>query len=426
MDGKIIRNEKLNEQYYEYKHESGLEILLYPMKGYSSSYALFGTKYGSIDTAFKTDKEDDFVTVPEGIAHFLEHKLFESEELDAFELFAKTGASANAYTSFEKTCYLFSTTDNFGESLKNLLDFVQSPYFTEKTVQKEQGIIAQEIRMYDDSPGWLVFFNLLKALYVNHPVKVDIAGTVESIAKINADLLYRCYNTFYNLNNMVLAIAGNFKVDEALSVIENNLKTKEKLTVKAKSIDEPDDISTPRISAALSVSTPLFSIGYKEKSLSGYDMLKAELTYEVLLDIMFGKGSAFYKNLYEKGLINQTFDFEVFCGRDYFSVILDGESKDPDKVYESVNECIAYFKQNGVAKEDFVRSKKSLYGRLVKGFNNVENVANNLVNFNFWGVGIYDNIDVVEKMELEDVLSLLQNGLRKEKSALSIVFPSDK
>ena len=206
-------NALLGDSFFEIKHDTGLRIFVYPKKGYSTTYAVFGTNYGSIDTFIKT-VGNDATPIPEGTAHFLEHKLFESEELDAFERFAKTGANANAYTSFDKTCYLFSCSSNFSKNLEILLDFVQHPYFTQQTVEKEQGIIGQEIRMYQDEPSWQVLFNLLKLMYHKHPVKIDIAGTVESIAEITADTLYGCYNNFYNLNNMVLAVVGNTTVDE--------------------------------------------------------------------------------------------------------------------------------------------------------------------------------------------------------------------
>ena len=195
MDIKEIKSVALAERYYKVKHDSGLTIYVYPKEGYSSTYAIFGTKYGSINNCFKVDNGET-VSVPDGIAHYLEHKLFESEDGDAFSRYAKTGANANAYTSFDKTCYLFSCTDNFEESLEILLDFVQSPYFTKETVAKEQGIIGQEIKMYDDSPSWRVMFNMLMNMYKTHPVRIDIAGTVESIAKITPEYLYTCYNTY--------------------------------------------------------------------------------------------------------------------------------------------------------------------------------------------------------------------------------------
>jgi predicted Zn-dependent peptidase len=189
MRTREIKSERTGERYLEIDHPSGLKIVLYPKEGYTSTYAVFGTKYGSIDRSFKKSGDEKIHEVPAGIAHFLEHKLFESEDGDAFEKYAKTGASANAYTSFDATCYLFSCTENLMESLEILMNFVQNPYFTAQTVEKEQGIIGQEIRMYDDDPQWRVMFNLLGALYHNHPVKIDIAGSVESIAEINADLL---------------------------------------------------------------------------------------------------------------------------------------------------------------------------------------------------------------------------------------------
>ena len=207
-----IKSDILNEKYYKINHPSGLTVYVLPKENYSSAYAVFGTKYGSIDTRFKRSDSDKWTEVPEGIAHFLEHKLFESEDLDAFERYAKTGASANAYTSFDKTCYLFQCSSNFKENLKILLDFVQNPYFTPQTVQKEQGIIGQEITMYYDVPGWMSTFNLLRCLYKNHPVRIDIAGTVDSIAQITDKLLYDCYNTFYNLHNMALVVVGNGKI----------------------------------------------------------------------------------------------------------------------------------------------------------------------------------------------------------------------
>ena len=214
MEKTIIRSERLGIEVCRIKHDSGLTMLLCPMEGFSTAYAAFTTKLGSVDTRFKTQDDADFVDVPEGVAHFLEHKMFENEEGDAFARYAKTGASANAFTSFDRTSYLFACTDRFSESLEILLDFVRRPYFTEASVQKEQGIIGQEIRMYDDSGDWRVMFNLLGALYHNHPVRIDIAGTVESIVQIDHELLYRCHRTFYHLNNMVLCVAGNFTVEQ--------------------------------------------------------------------------------------------------------------------------------------------------------------------------------------------------------------------
>ena len=204
--------------------------------------------------------------------------------------FAKTGASANAFTSFDRTCYEFTCTDHFEESLEVLLNFVQSPYFTEKTVQKEQGIIGQEIRMLQDRPGWRVLFNLLNALYQNHPVKVDIGGTVESIAQITPELLYRCYRTFYHPNNMVLAVAGNFDYQKAIEIVEKCIKPgDEAIQADSKMPEEPREVAQKKISDKLEVAVPLFNIGFKECPLSGKELVKALSELEILVEIITGE-----------------------------------------------------------------------------------------------------------------------------------------
>ena len=423
MKKHIVRNEKLNEKYYYVQHPTGLTILLYPMPGYSSAYALFGTRLGSIDTVFRSGDDPEFTEVPEGVAHFLEHKLFESEDGDAFTLFAKTGASANAFTSFDRTCYLFSTTDQFGESLRALLSFVQSPYFTQETVEKEQGIIGQEIKMYEDDPNWRVFFNLLGALYHKHPVRIDIAGTVDSIARIDADLLYKCYHTFYNLSNMVLAIAGNFSVSEAEQVIEETLKPSERVKLVQKTVEEPAEICQPEIVQQLSVSRPLFQIGFKEEPLSGYEWLKAQLECEILLDMLAGEGSPLYRRLYDGGLIHQDFGTEVFSGRGYFANVFAGESDDPRRVAEELRREIAGRREHGLSEQDFLGCRKALYGRIVRGFNRVDNVANALVSSYFAGIDLYDNIRAVEEITFRSIKARFDKTLDLSKMAVSIVEP---
>lgn len=420
-----IKSLRLNESYYKIKHPSGLTVLLYPMSGFSSAYALYGTRYGSIDTTFRSNANEEFITVPEGIAHFLEHKLFENEDgADAFELFAKTGASANAFTSFDRTCYLFFCSDHFEEALGILLNFVQSPYFTEKTVQKEQGIIGQEIKMLQDRPGWRALFNLLKALYVNHPVKVDIGGTVESIAKIDADLLYRCYRTFYNANNMVLAIAGNFDYKKALEIVDRCVKPADiSIMADSKMPEEPSEVVQKKIEDRLEVSMPLFNIGYKEKPLSGKVLVKALAELEILTEIITGEGSRFYREAYDNHLIGATFSSEIFTGPDYFAILFDGESRQPMEVYKALNQAIKGFKKNGILPDEFNVAKRAVYGRYVRGFNNVENIAYSLITTHFQNVDLYDMIETVAAVTFDDVTKRLAGTMEEERSAISIVNP---
>ena len=236
--------ERIGESVYREVLPNGLQVCVVPKPEHAKKYAFFATRYGGMDTRFCLDGK--WLDTPAGIAHYLEHKMFESEEGDAFEKYAQTGASANAFTSFDKTCYLFACTDRFQESLEILLDCVTHPYFTKETVEKEQGIIGQEIRMYEDDPGWRVMFNLLQSLYQNNSVKVDIAGSIESIAQIDAELLYRCYHTFYNLHNMVLTIAGNFDPQQVIESADKILKPAEPFCVQRKTEDEPAQVCRKR------------------------------------------------------------------------------------------------------------------------------------------------------------------------------------
>ncbi len=418
---KEIKNELLNDSYYEIDHSSGYKIFVYPKENYSSSYAIFGTKYGSIDTCFKVEGQEKFTEIPEGIAHFLEHKLFESEELDAFARYAKTGASANAYTSFDKTCYLFSCTDNFEDSLEILFDFVQNPYFTEQTVQKQQGIIGQEIRMYEDEPGWESLFVLLRAMYHKHPVRIDIAGTVQSISEITADLLYECYNTFYNPANMALAVAGNVTVPQVLKVADKMLKPKESRKIERKFQEEPAEVVEKTAVKNLSVSMPIFAIGFKEEIKTPSRTLKESVESNLLLDIIAGKTSSLYEKLLGEGLINTTFDTEYFEGYGYSAHIFSGESHEYEKVREYINEELARVIKDGVNKEDFDRIKKKHYGNFIMNFNDIDSISNSLIGSYFNDEGLFEQLSVLESVTLEDVNNRLRSAINIENSSMSVI-----
>jgi len=425
MKKTILKHERLRAEYIRAEHPSGLVILLYPMPEFSTSYALFGTNYGSVDNCFRTDADEDFVCVPDGIAHFLEHKLFESEDGDAFSLFAETGADANAYTSFDKTCYLFSCTDRFEDSLKALLTFVQSPYFTQATVEKEQGIIGQEIRMYDDSPGWKVMFDLLQCLYETSPVRVDIAGTVDSIAKIDADLLYRCYNTFYNLSNMVLAIGGNFDPDRALAIIEENLKDSKAVRIERAPYSEPDTICEKEHFRHMDVALPYFYMGCKIRPSEdplGFQRQQYEL--EILHDLLAGSSSDFYEEMLESGLLNSGFGDEVFAGRGFLASLFGGESRDPKKVRDRFLEKVEEAKKNGFDEADFLSAKNAMYGRMIRGLNDVENAATAMLNAEMAEVGLFETLDLLASVTLADVEKYLDN-FAPDRFALSVILPRE-
>lgn len=423
MNKKIIESKRLDEKYTLIEHPSGLRICIWKMKDFSTSYVLFGTKYGSVNTTFKTKKEKDFITVPNGIAHYLEHKLFENEDCDVFKLYAETGASGNAYTSFEKTCYLFSCTENFEKSLEILLDFVQKPYFTKETVAKEQGIIAQEIKMYDDNPDWCVLFNLLESVYFNNPVKINIAGTVESISHITPELLYQCYYSFYNLQNMVLSIAGDVDEDKILEICNKHLIPNEDMELKCVFPDEPYEVVRPLIRKKMEVAVPIFELGFKCEALSGREMLIAEIETNIALTLIAGKTSELYKRLYDQVLISSTFSTEVFSGSGFFLPLFGGESKDPEKTASLITEEIEKYKKTGFDSELFEIVKKAYYGSLVSNINSPSDVATSMIDKTMEGLTAFDEIEAVAAVTLEDVNNRLIKQFDTKRSVLSVIDP---
>ncbi len=418
-----IESKSLRERYKRFTHSSGLRVCLYPMEGYSTAYVLFATKYGSVDNAFKSDGDSEFSEVPAGIAHFLEHKLFENEEGDAFALYSKTGASANAYTNFDRTAYLFGCTDNFAPSLDILLDFVSRPYFTKESVEKEQGIIAQELTMFEDNPDWKVLFNLLGALYHHHPVKIDIGGTLDSIKLIDHELLYKCYHTFYNLGNMVLSIAGNFSEEDVYNALDRHLKQSPPLTVERMTVDEPREVVKKRTEQTFEVAMPYFNIGFKAQDRGHAGNLRAEIFMEILSEAVLGQSTPLYNRLYEEGLINATFDCETLAGTNYLMSILSGESKDPDKLYAIISDEFSGLIKDGIAAEELDRALKVCYGHAVRAFGSVEAVASIMLTSEFASLSAFDVLDFMETITHEQLLLQFSELFNPEYSALSVIQP---
>ena len=423
----VRESQLLGDRYWCVKHPSGLTIFVYPKAQMRSTYALFGTRYGSIDKAFQRSDEPEAEVTPAGIAHFLEHKLFESEDGDAFTRYAQIGASANAYTSFETTRYLYSCTENAEKALEILLDFVQSPYFTAQTIEKEQGIIGQEIKMYDDDPQWRVLFNLLRALYHSHPIKDDIAGTVESIAQITPEHLYRCYNTFYNLNNMALCVCGNCDVDEVLSICDRMLKTSEPVQVTRVFEPEPESIVCPVIEEKLAVASPIFEFGIKEAVTQAHRTEKDLAVTEVLLDIMASDSSPLFRRLLDASLINEaSFSYEYFEGTGYGVLLFGGESSDPHAVCDAIKEEMRRLKREGVTEEQVRRSAKSLYGGNMVGLNSPDVIANAVMSMEFNGRELFRYIECFREITAADVNARIQALFDEEKAAISMIEPLEE
>jgi len=423
-----IKDEGLEESYFRCKHPSGLEIQVCTKPGYSSAYALFSTKYGSIDTAITND--DGSVTqIPEGTAHFLEHKLFESEDLDAFARFAKTGASANAFTSFHKTCYEFSCSiaqgqfANLDANLEILLDFVQSPYFTEATVQKEQGIIGQEIRMYQDYPSWMELMGLLQALYQTHPVRCDIAGTEQSIATITAELLHGCYRNFYNLHNMALTVAGNVTKEQVLAVADRMLKAGEGRAAVRPPMRDNGPPAQVLVRRKMAVSVSTFLLGCKEETNKPLLTAQESAAAELVLDALCGEASPLYELLLEEGLINAGFDTELLTAEDYACSLMGGESKHPELAAEKITQALLRAAQEGLPPADFERARKKAYGRLLMGLNDVDSIANRMCGAWLDGQDMFAQARALRELTLAQANERVRKMFRPGYFALSIIEP---
>ena len=424
-DWKEIRCQRTGECCYFLKHRSGLPIYVWPKRDYATTYAVFATKYGAIDTTCIVDGKT--VTLPAGIAHYLEHKLFENEDCDAFERYAETGANANAFTSFDETAYLFTCTQNLTASLEILLDFVQKPYFTEQTVEKERGIIGQEIRMGEDSPFRRVFTNLLSALYREHPVRIDIAGTVESIAEITPELLYGCYETFYNLHNMVLSVAGNVTCEQVEEVADRLLRPCEPAVPKRAAVNEPREANESCVRVKMPVAVPLFYLGYKaplntEEGLPA-ETSTAQAAAEVLEELLGGRSTALYASLMEKELINTSFDVEYFNGPGYGVWIIGGESRDPEAVAEAFRAEVKRLQTEGIDADEFEAARNAVYGQMIAALDNPESCGDIAVDAHFDGEGIFDRLEAVAALTAEDVMRRLMTDFDEKASALSIVDP---
>lgn len=419
FDIKTVTCPAANEQCTVAVHSSGLKIYLSQRKDINTNYTVFGTHYGSVDTEFALG-DGETTRVPEGIAHFLEHKLFEGEDGDAFSKYAVTGASANAYTSFDRTCYLFSCSKRFYENLDILLGFVTSPYFTPETVQKEQGIIGQEIRMYEDVPGWRVLFNLFRCLYHNHPVKIEIAGTVESIAEITDQTLYECYRTFYSPSNMFVCICGNFDKQKVLDMIDEKIKPTKHQEIHRSQFDEPNTIVTNYKEQKMAVALPLFVAGIKDTAT--LMSVKNIVTTELLLEMVAGKISPLYNRLQGEGLINNSFSTEYFYGNGYSSLLFEGESKDPEKVRDEIANEILTLSKNGADKDLLEDARRKLYGREIRRFSDVEETVGVFIDCAVEGHGPYDRLGVFKEITADDITERAKE-LDLRNLALSVIKP---
>ncbi|GAA0298321.1 putative Zn-dependent peptidase [Gracilibacillus halotolerans] len=423
METKLFR--QFQETIYSEEMSNGLRVYVIPKKEMAKTYAIFSTKYGSIDQQFVPINQQDMVKVPDGIAHFLEHKLFEKEDRDVFQDFSKQGASSNAFTSFTKTAYLFSSTSNVEKNLTTLIDFVQDPYFSDESVEKEKGIIAQEIKMYDDQPDWRAFFGTIKSMFANHPIRIDIAGTVESINKITKEDLYTCYNTFYHPSNMVLCIVGNVEPEAIIKQVRENQANKEFTPmdeVKRGFPEEPSGVAQKELVIEMPVSIPKALVGIKEKDIptNKEAFAKREWMIDITLDYLFSKSGEAYERLYEEGLIDQSFSSETSLEENFGFSIIGGNSQQPDELANRIKEELLQFSSNPMDEKSFERIKRKKFGQLLRAMNSLEFIANQYSHYQLMDIDFFETAELLEQLTFEEYIEFTNHWI--DENQLSVCF----
>ena len=421
----ITENLKVKEKLYKEKLPNGLTIMIIPKKGIKKKYMIWGTNYGSNDNKFIVPGEENITEVPNGVAHFLEHKMFEQENgTNSLDTLTALGVNANAYTTNDHTAYLFECTDNFYEAMDELMDYVQHPFFTDDNVEKEKGIIGQEIRMYDDYPEWRVYLNALNAMYHKNPIQIDITGTIETISKIDKEILYKCYRTFYHPSNMAIVVVGDFEPDNLLEEIKKRL-TKNKPAGEIKRIypKEEERIVKGEIIEKLDVSNPIYTIGIKDcvEYNKENKIVKKHIAIEILLNIIFGKSSKLFQDLYKDSNIYIEPSLEYEFGREYAHILITGISNNPRKVYEQFKNTVKEIKENGINKEEFERIKRMLYGNYVREYNDVQDIARMFLSDYFKGICSFDYLEEIDAIDVEFLNQVLKDVFKEEKMVISIV-----
>ncbi len=422
----IIENDKIKEKMYKEKLENGMDVMIIPKKGEQKKYIIWGVNFGSVDNKFILGDSNEVTKIPDGIAHYLEHKMFEQKSgVNSLDALCALGVDANAFTTNNFTAYLYECTDNFYEALDEFMDYVQNPYYTAENVEKERGIIEQEIAMYDDEPEWQLYMNTMKLLYHKNPIRIDIAGTKESIAEINENTLYTIYNNFYTPENMAMVIVGDFDVNEILEEVKKRIiKKASNFKITRVTEDEPDDICDKKKEVKMDISRPIFMVAYKVK-IDKENIVKKDLSMEILSDIMFGKSSNLYQRLYNKGLISTEFGYDFEYARDYAHYAIEGSSEEPEKVIEEIKNEVDFYLNQGINEEDFERIKKKVYGDMVKDYNDVRTIGNHVLSYYFKDIDVFDFFEEIDSITKEYVEQVLKEVFDENKKVISIVKNKD-
>lgn len=400
---------QIDEKVYEAELNNGLKLFIIPKKGFQKTFVTYTTQFGSLDNKFKPHGSDTYVTVPDGVAHFLEHKLFENEEEDLFTAFAEDNAQVNAFTSFDRTSYLFSATDNVDRNIKRLLTMVETPYFTKETVDKEKGIIEEEIKMYQEQPGYKLMFNTLKAMYETHPIRVDIAGSVESIYEITKDDLYLCYETFYHPSNMVLFVVGDVDAEHIYEVIAEHENKRDKVNqpqIVRDALNEKSEVNEFNVTESMKLQSPRLMLGFKNETLKNEPneaYVKRDLEMTLFYEMVFGEETDFYQTLLNQDLIDETFGYQFVLEPTYSFSVITSATQYPDKLKALLLEELENTQGKLSDAEAFNLLKKQFIGEFISGLNSPEYIANQYTKLYFEGVSLFDLLDIVESITLDSV-----------------------
>ena len=420
---KLLEYPRIGERCYERRIANGMSVLVVPKRGFARKYAFVAVDFGAIDTAFRVNGKS--VRMPDGVAHYLEHKMFDLPEGNADGMFAALGASPNAFTSYAMTAYHFSCTEHFAENLRLLLRMVTTPYFTPESVEKERGIITQEIRMYEDSAEQRVTEDLFAALFKEHPIRVSIAGTAESIGQITAQTLHDCFRAFYQPSNMVLCVTGDVDAQEVMAIAEE-VTPKETADLPERDYGAAEEIQPvkARTLRRMEISMPTFALGFKcEPVGKGMEAMRREIIGDIAAEILVGESSPLYQRLYESGLIDGGFSVGYESVKDACLVSANGDSDDPEAVLNAIlleGERIA---REGFEPDLFRRLKKSALGRRMRDLDSFESICYRICAYRFDGADYFSFPESYASVAPEDVQRFLTQTICPARAALSVVRP---
>ena len=411
---------KIKEKVYYETLDNGLKVVIMPMRT-RKKFIIWGACVGSIDNKFKVEGEEETI-LPDGIAHYLEHKLFEQENgRNSLDVLTSIGVEANAFTSNNHTAYLFEATENFDEALDEFMDYVQNPYFTDENVEKERGIISQEIMMYDDYPEWAVYINLMKALYFNNEINIDEAGTVETIKEIDKDKLYKLYNAFYTPSNMILVLTGDFVPSEVIEKIKARIVKKgpEKRVDRIYN-EEPTGIVQEYVEKQMDISMPVEIIGFKDNNYKE-NMMEKDVAIDIIGSAILGKSSKMYEKLYEEGKLKVVPGITYESAKTFGHTLIQFQADDYEYVTEEILKAFEEAKEKGISEEDFERCKRKIYGEYIRAFDDPDSVASAIVSDYAKGTDTFEYFDIFDKISLYDINKILKEIFRKDLMAISVV-----